>query len=510
MIAASPSLAWFARHELALFWRDFVAMMTAGRPQRAVVLVAVLLIVVGVAHLIANAFVAPWAATGVGPDPATLVLLSGAGALFVSLMLSQAMESVTRAYYARADLDLILSSPASSRRLFAIRTGAIALTTLILSFLLAGPAIDMLIVHDGPRWFGAFGVLAALSALSTALAVVFAIGLFALVGPKRTRLIAQIAASVVGAGFIIGIQAVAIVSYGGHSRFALFQSAEVVAMAPGSESLLWLPAKAAMGDIPALVAVMALGFGALAAVIFVTSSSFGRHAIAAAGVSAARGRQNPAQSGFRPGSAKQALRRKEWALLRRDPWLLSQTLMQVLYLIPPALLLWLNFGEGAGAVIVIVPVVVMAAGQLAGGLAWLAVSGEDAHDLIVSAPVTTRMILSAKIESVLGAMALVTAPLILGIALAAPVAGAVTAAGVILAAGSATAIQMWFRVQAKRSMFRRRQISSRAATISEAFASIMWAGTAALAAAGSVLVIVPATIAAGVLVLAWAIRPRAA
>ena len=35
---------------------------------------------------------------------------------------------------------------------------------------------------------------------------------------------------------------------------------------------------------------------------------------------------------------KQALRRKEFRLLRRDPWLMSQTLMQLLYLVPPALL----------------------------------------------------------------------------------------------------------------------------------------------------------------------------
>jgi ABC-2 type transport system permease protein len=33
---------------------------------------------------------------------------------------------VTRAFYARADLDLILSSPVAARRLFAVRTGAIA------------------------------------------------------------------------------------------------------------------------------------------------------------------------------------------------------------------------------------------------------------------------------------------------------------------------------------------------------------------------------------------------
>ena len=101
------------------------------------------------------------------------------------------------------------------------------------------------------------------------------------------------------------------------------------------------------------------------------------------------------------------LRRKEWALLRRDPWLLSQTLMQILYLLPPALLLWLNFGNNVSALLVMVPVLVMASGQLAGGLAWIAVSGEDAPDLVASAPISLRAVLSAKIEAVLAAVTLV-------------------------------------------------------------------------------------------------------
>ena len=55
----------------------------------------------------------------------------------------------------------------------------------------------------------------------------------------------------------------------------------------------------------------------------------------------------------------------------------------------------------------------MAAGQLAGGLAWLAISGEDAHDLVVTAPVSPRSVLIAKIEAVLGIIAMILAPLLL-------------------------------------------------------------------------------------------------
>src|SRR4029077_12715542 len=89
---------------------------------------------------------------------------------------------------------------------------------------------------------------------------------------------------------------------------------------------------------------------------------------------------------FRAASRQKALRRKEFLLLRRDPWLMSQSLMQLLYLVPPALLLWRSFNEGSTSIVLITPVVVMAAGQLAGGLAWLTISGEDAPDFMATAP----------------------------------------------------------------------------------------------------------------------------
>ena len=180
---------------------------------------------------------------------------------------------------------------------------------------------------------------------------------------------------------------------------------------------------------------------------------------------------------------------KEFRLLRRDPWLVSQTLMQLLYLVPPALMLWRSFADSSSAIVLISPVIVMAAGQLAGGLAWLAISGEDAADLVATAPLPMSSVIRAKIEVVLIVIAVVFAPLIVPLALASPMLAGITAVGVLLAATSATAIQLWFRVQARRSQFRRRQTSSRLATFAEAFASIGWAATAALALLTPVLAI---------------------
>jgi ABC-2 type transport system permease protein len=182
----------------------------------------------------------------------------------------------------------------------------------------------------------------------------------------------------------------------------------------------------------------------------------------------------------------------------------------MLYLLPPAFLLWRSFESGSTNVVLLVPVLVMAAGQLAGGLAWLAISGEDAPDLIARAPLTAHQVVRAKIEAVMGCIGLVFSPFVLVLALVDLSAAAVAALGIAAAAGSATAIQLCFRAQAKRSQFRRRQTSSRVATFAEAFSSIAWAGTAALAAAGTWIAVIPAIIAVAILAGTRMVRPRAA
>jgi ABC-2 type transport system permease protein len=186
----------------------------------------------------------------------------------------------------------------------------------------------------------------------------------------------------------------------------------------------------------------------------------------------------------------------------------SQTLMQLLYLVPPALLLWRSFADSSLAIVLITPVIVMAAGQLAGGLAWLTISGEDAADLVATAPLPASRIIRAKIEVVLMTIGAVFAPLVAALLFASPLHAAVTAIGVIIASASATAIQLWFRVQARRSQFRRRQTSSRLATFAEAFSSIGWAATAALALAMPPFALVTGLMTAGILAATWKISPR--
>jgi ABC-2 type transport system permease protein len=504
---STATLAWFARHELRIAWRDWLGMMTSGRRSRRIGVVVGLVIVAVVMHLLAYAVIGRAADPFASPAPGTLIVISASIVLGWALVLSQAIEQATKVFYARGDFDLIMSSPYPLTTVMSLRMGAVALTMIALAFVMVLPFVDVLALRGGLRWFATYGVTVAAALSATATALLATVALFRIFGPRRTRLAAQIVSAIVGAGFVIALQVGAILSYGTMSRFAVLMSDHASAYAPSPDSVLWWPARAILGDGVAMSALLAMSLVFIGAAMAVCAPLFGGSVVSVAGGSVAA-RTTVVAKPFRARSPQHALRRKELMLLRRDPWLLSQTLMQLLYLVPPALMMWRSFGTGAGTALLLVPVIVMAAGQLAGGIAWLSISGEDAPDLIATTPLPPSAVMRAKVEVVLIAIAAVLMPLLVPMAIASPHAALVAASGAAIAATAATAIQYWFRAQARRSQFRRRHTSSRIATFAEAFSSIGWAAVSALVLVGPLVAGVTAVILLLVLALTYAISPR--
>ena len=176
------SLTWLAGHELRLGWRDWVSLMTAGGRTRGRTAFVALVCIAIFMHVFAYWTVAAYADAGLGSDTAALVGITGTLILSWSLLLSQAMESVTRAFYSRSDLDLILTSPASARKVFAVRMGRIAMAAGAIAVLLAAPFINVLAALGGGRWLAAYGVVIAMGAVATAVALALTITLFRTIG----------------------------------------------------------------------------------------------------------------------------------------------------------------------------------------------------------------------------------------------------------------------------------------------------------------------------------------
>ena len=175
-------------------------------------------------HLPAYAVIGRFADLQAPLDKSSLIVITATIFLAWALMLSQAIESVTRVFYARADLDLIMSSPVALANVFSVRIAAIALSVTAMALLLSTPFVDVLVIGGGVRWFAAYGVVIAIGLTAAAVAIAVTIMLFRLIGPSRTRLVAQILAAIIGAGFVIALQIAAILSYGTLSRFAVLTS----------------------------------------------------------------------------------------------------------------------------------------------------------------------------------------------------------------------------------------------------------------------------------------------
>ena len=101
----------------------------------------------------------------------------------------------------------------------------------------------------------------------------------------------------------------------------------------------------------------------------------------------------------------------------RDPALLSQVLLQTLYLVPASFMIVRGVsgsnGLGAAAGISGAAVLTFAAGQLASGFGWLTISAEEAPELLLCAPITQQQAGRAKVLAVvLPTVAILAIPLL--------------------------------------------------------------------------------------------------
>ena len=152
--------AWMvcaARVRLAT--REWLALMAAGRSRRKRAVLIGVAVLAAIMHLPAYAVIGRFADLQFPLDIPSMIVMTATIFLAWTLMLSQAIESVTRVFYARGDLDLIMSSPAQLTNLFSVRIAAVTLSVIAMALLLSTPFVDVLVIGGGLRWLAAYGVV---------------------------------------------------------------------------------------------------------------------------------------------------------------------------------------------------------------------------------------------------------------------------------------------------------------------------------------------------------------
>ena len=469
MRSAPGSFLWLVGHDVRLNWRRFADMLGG---LGAVGLTGLFVGGGIVLHLVAWPTVL-WLDPLVHGDDASLMPLATAVFCIFTWMIAQSLFGVTRTLYDRGDLDLLLGSPLPAARVLAAKTAAIAASTLGSIALLVLPLANVGALLGNPVWLAAYPTLIALALIATSLGLGLSIALFFLLGPRRARLYTQMTGAVIAGAFVLGAQIVAILP------LPLRETITGWVAAAGSthglvRDVVFLPVDAALGDGRAMILLLTTGFALFAGTVNLLATRFASATLAASGAPSGdgttRGAGQPIR--FRSGLAR-TLRRKEWRLLARDPSLFAQLGLQIVYTIPIAVVLLRS--EALPTALALAPTIVVIAAQVAASLAWLMVSGEDAPELMASAPVEASEVDRAKLTAVaLPVLVIIGLPLA-GLVLVSWRIGMLTALFAAAGAASMALLNFWHPMPGNRRGMLRRHSQSKLIALVEHALAVLWA-----------------------------------
>jgi ABC-2 type transport system permease protein len=492
------SLGWLIAHDLKMSWR-MLADIFAGWSALATT-VAVVGGMLGV-HALAAAVVLVRARTDFAAAGSDHVMTVGLAVLF--WMTAQGLLGATRSLYERGHLEVLFSSPLPVWKAVVARAVAIMATSLVSVGLLTLPLANAGAIIEGPQWLVVYPVELALALLGTAAGLLLAIGLFMAFGPRRARQISQVVAAGIAGAFILGVQVAAVlpdrwldwIAATTNATFAFLHHGE------GHGSAI-VPMGLLRGDLGAVATFLAVSAILFAAAVLALSGAFAKASLAAAGC-APSGPPRAAVRPFREGIAA-SLRRKEWRLLVRDPNLFAQLSLQIIYTLPVIVLLLRNSNEIPPA-LALAPFIVVLATQISASLAWIAVSGEDAPELIQSAPVGDSIAALAKLSAIAAPVAVILAAPLLALIVQSPSIALTTSLIAVTAGTSAALLNFWHPMAGNRRGLLRRHSQSKVVALAEHGLSILWALAAVFAVVDARLIMLPLT---GIATILWLFKPK--
>jgi ABC-2 type transport system permease protein len=511
--AAPGSIRWLLGHELRLAWYG-AAVNKGGKRRTGWRAVAFWLTGAVLLHVLAFAM---FHELGLPTNDALLAIpLTIMAVVCSTFMLSSSLKACVLALFERGDLDLLLSSPLPSRSIFAVRLLGVAAVTAAPYLYLAGPFANVAVVLGHPGWLGLYVTVVGCATLMACAGMLLTLGLVRVLGARRTRVVAQVVGAVAGALLFLLSQLYNIMHNIGHQDgqagrrlFGMLAGRHVFA----PDSALWLPGRAVLGaPLPLLGAALlaALAFGLTLA----RTHRFFVHGLQqAAGADRVRARPAGALRFRFRASLFDTVVVKEWRLIARDPHLIAQVLLQLIYLVP--LFVLILRGDAVGPALA--AGLTLLCSSLTGSLAWIVISAEDAPDLLLSAPAPRRTLQLAKVAAAaMPALLLVALPL-LWLVVRMPLVGVLVAFTVSAAVLGAAVIVLWTGRPAPRSDFKARGKENFACTMLELLNSLCWGGLGwllvllATQSEGWMLPATAGTLAGGLLVLllAWLLRRRA-
>jgi ABC-2 type transport system permease protein len=462
------SWPWLLAHELRLLWRAF------GVRSRIIAALGILFVLL--AHL--GGYVAA-RADAVGMllrhRPEAAIVIS----VFVGLLvLSSAFGLAVRVLLERGDIELMMSSPMPMTTVYGVRGLTVAVGSVASMGLFLLPLANMGPFAGRWRMLAAWPALAATGLLCAALALAATLMLVRWLGVRRACVASQVIGAAIGIGFVLSMQVGPLLPARMRHGLELWLRAEAHGGWLSAESPLLWPMRAFAGEGLPLLGVVALGVVMFLCVVRLTHRAFLRALQDAPQADAARNRRSLAarDRAFRSGLVRVVLM-KEITLVARDPALIARALLQALYLVP----LFIIMVQRAQPAPVLAAALVVLSASLASTLAWITVSGEEAVDLIASAPVDLERIRWLKVGAALLPVAMLALPALAWFAHDSIATALVAAAFIALALASCAVVQVWSTPLGGGRDFRKRYRQNPFVSIAETLCSLAWAAACWLA-----------------------------
>ncbi len=470
------SLPWLLRHEIRVRWRELLGDTSVT----TVVLVG--LAAAFFAHVVLWQLISNLRDLLTPPFPPESVFL--AAALLVVMVPFGIMVGINHsvvALFERGDLDLLVSSPVPSGTIFAARLLGVAAGVFVTIGVFVLPVASLGLLMGTPQLLGVVPLLLSVSLVTASLGMLVTLGLVRLMGPRRARTTSQVLAAAGGLVLFLLTQVPALLG----EDFDMSERVEtwVAYFAPGgplaADSAIWLPARTLFLD--PLGTFLTLAFGAIVAwgAVATLHRAFANGIGLADAPTRRRARAGGGGLRFRQRGAVSLLLFKEWRLMLRDPFLISQTLLQVVYLLPAAYIVFFNdrtalSGFDLGSLLAVL--LVVTSGTLAASLARIAVAGEAVPDLVAASPVPHALVLRSKALAALLPVWVLAAPLAVGLVAYDAAAGVLAIVFVIAATLTATSIRLMNPVRtARQDLFRRNKaLGDPVLGILEGFSPLVW------------------------------------
>jgi ABC-2 type transport system permease protein len=351
------------RNDLRLLWRD----LRTGKMRlmgSALLIGAVLLILHVISVLVFSQ---------IDRTP-PLAIEAGVWAFFAFLMLGASMNQAISLFFERADFDLLLSAPVSTRAVLLARLTGLAVSACLGAALLLMPLLDGIILGYSANYVAGYVVWGLLAVIAACAGVWFTLGLVRLLGARRARVWVQVIGAVLGASVYLGFQLQQHAEPG--RKAAFLAAARTVIDATGFTDL----ARGGRGEFFPLLLLFVLS----SAAAWLTARLLARTFLTGMQESGARPSIRRRTDGVRY-RLKSGLARatflKDLRLIVRDPLLLSQVLPSLMYILP------VFFGiRKLGGVALLAPVAIVLAVQFSTILSEVAAAGEECLDLIRASP----------------------------------------------------------------------------------------------------------------------------